>query len=119
MPLVRVEYSEELAPAFDRQGFARDLHATVPPLIDATTAAFKTRFHRIEESYLGAGERDIAAVLIQLAILSGRTPEQKAALSEAVLDLVRKHVAEVPGVRTHFSVEVRDMDRDSYRAHKV
>jgi 5-carboxymethyl-2-hydroxymuconate isomerase len=119
VPFVRAEYSAELTDAFDRQGFARAVHDSVPPLVGATAAAFKTRFRQIEELYSAEGEPDIAAVLIQVALLSGRTPEQKAALSDAVMELARKHVAEVPGVRTHFSVEVRDMDRDSYRAHKA
>lgn len=118
MPFLNVEYSPELAEAFDRQGFARAVHDTVPPIVDSSAAAFKTRFRRIEESYFGGGEPDIAAVFVVVSLLSGRTPETKAELSGAVLELARKHVADLPGIKIHIFCEVRDMDRDCYRAHK-
>ncbi|MFD9793956.1 5-carboxymethyl-2-hydroxymuconate Delta-isomerase [Streptomyces sp. NPDC059070] len=118
MPFVHVEYSERLAETFDRQGFAREVHAAAPAIVDAPSLAFKTRFRRIEESYFGTGEDDIDAVFIQLSILTGRTQQAREQLTETVLELARKHITPTPDRRLHFMVEVREMERESYRFHK-
>ncbi|MEU9194003.1 5-carboxymethyl-2-hydroxymuconate Delta-isomerase [Streptomyces hundungensis] len=118
MPFVTVEYSERLAATFDRRAFAREVHEVAPAPINASTEAFKTRFRRIEESYFGADEDDLDAVFIQVAILSGRTPEAVERLAGTVLEIARKHVSGVEGRRLHVMVEAREMERDFYRAHK-
>ncbi|MFF1479540.1 5-carboxymethyl-2-hydroxymuconate Delta-isomerase [Streptomyces sp. NPDC058301] len=118
MPFVDVEYSERLTGTFDRQAFAREVHAAAPAIVDAPAEAFKSRFRRIEESYFGEGEDDIDAVFIQLSILTGRTRQTRERLAEAVRDIARKHATAPEGRRLHVLVEVREMERESYRSHK-
>jgi 5-carboxymethyl-2-hydroxymuconate isomerase len=119
VPYVLVEYSDALADTFDRAAFAQDVHTTTPPLIDAAVSAYKTRFRRIEEPYHADGTAVINAVIVEVAIKAGRTAEQKAALAEAVLALLGKHVGPVPGAALDFAVEVRDLSPDAYRAQRV
>lgn len=120
MPFVHVEYSERLTGTFDRQAFAREVHAVAPGIVDAPAVAFKTRFRRIEESYFGEGaaEDDIDAVFIQLSILTGRTQEAREKLAETVRDIALGHATAPAGRRLHVMVEVREMERESYRFHK-
>ncbi|MEU9100638.1 isomerase [Streptomyces sp. NPDC048361] len=118
MPFVTVEYSERLAAAFDRPAFAREVHAVAAGLIDAPVDAFKSRFRRIEESFFAATDEGIDAVFVEVAIASGRTPQAIERLSEAVLEIARKHVTGVEGRRLHISVESREIERDFFRTHK-
>ncbi|MBD0747021.1 5-carboxymethyl-2-hydroxymuconate Delta-isomerase [Streptomyces sp. CBMA152] len=118
MPFVTVEYSDRLAETFDRRAFASEVHTTAPAIIDAPTTAFKSRFRRIEEAYFGEGDDDLDVVFIQLSILTGRTQQAREQLSETVLDIARKHVTAPQGRRLHLTVEVREMERASYRFDK-
>ncbi|MFD9484257.1 5-carboxymethyl-2-hydroxymuconate Delta-isomerase [Streptomyces sp. NPDC059991] len=118
MPFVHVEYSEGLAETFDRQAFAREVHAAAPGIVDAPAVAFKTRFRRIEESYFGEGDENIDALFIQLSILTGRTREAREKLAETVRDIALKQATAPEGRRLHVMVEVREMERESYRFHK-
>ncbi|WP_055603739.1 5-carboxymethyl-2-hydroxymuconate Delta-isomerase, partial [Streptomyces aureus] len=84
MPQITVDYSVPL----DRRGLARALHPLVVKTVDTKLDACKTRFREIEELIVGDGSTYDAVVHIEIALLSGRTDEIKAQLSEAVLDLL-------------------------------
>ncbi|WP_030691825.1 5-carboxymethyl-2-hydroxymuconate Delta-isomerase [Streptomyces globisporus] len=108
MPQITVDYSAPL----DRRGFALALHPLVVQTVDTTLDACKTRFREVEEVVVGGGESDDVIVHVEIALLSGRTDEVKARLSEAVLDLLPAYLKAGEGVR--LSVEVRDLEA-SYR----
>lgn len=65
------------------------------------------------KSFMTCGEED-AFVHVMIRLLSGRTPEQKKMLSELVLSALTKFDLK----NVSFSVEMCDMDRDTY-AKKV
>lgn len=117
MPHITVDYTGNLADAFDRRGFATALHPLVAELIDTKVEACTTRFRRSDEYVLADGAPERALVLVRAAILSGRTSEAKTRLSEAVLDLLPKHLAPAPGLVVQTAVDVVDLDRTSYRSH--
>lgn len=117
MPHTTVDYSESLTETFDRRGFALALHPLVATVISTQTAGCRTYFRRIEEAVIADGGPEQAVIRIEVAILSGRAPEVKAELSEAVLELARKHTAAAPGLIVQTSVEITDLDRTSYRNH--
>ena len=52
-------------------------------------------------------------VYLELKILAGRAPETRTELSEAVLDLLKRHVA---AGRTHLAVNVVELDGAVYRS---
>ncbi|TRV72402.1 5-carboxymethyl-2-hydroxymuconate Delta-isomerase [Streptomyces sp. 130] len=114
MPQITVDYSAELAGAFDRPAFALALHPVVAATVDTKTAACKTRFRRAEETVVGDAPAGDALVHVDISLLPGRTPQTKARLTEAVLELLRDHVGTVTGLTPHLSAEVRDLD-PSYR----
>ncbi|ALO07851.1 Isomerase [Streptomyces venezuelae] len=108
MPQITVDYSAPL----HRRGFARALHPLIVEIVDTELDACKTRFREIEELIVGDGSTYDVIVHVEIALLSGRTDAVKARLSEAVLDLLPKHLTGADGVR--LSVEVRDLE-SSYR----
>jgi 5-carboxymethyl-2-hydroxymuconate isomerase len=114
MPHINVEFSGSLAEAFDRPAFARDTHEALVTIAGGRPAGCKTRFVPLDETYIADGSDGYAMIHVRIGILSGRTAEVKRELNEAVLALVRKHTAPVPRVEVQMSVELRDLDRETY-----
>ncbi|MCG7528132.1 5-carboxymethyl-2-hydroxymuconate Delta-isomerase [Streptomyces sp. OfavH-34-F] len=114
MPQITVDYSAELDGAFDRPAFALALHPLVAETVDTKLAACKTRFRRTEETVVADAPAGDALVHVDISLLPGRTPETKARLTEAVVELLAGHLRAVTGPVLHLSAEVRDLDA-SYR----
>ncbi|MEU6380843.1 isomerase [Streptomyces sp. NPDC046909] len=117
MPQITVDYSQTIGPAFDRDGFARALHEATVEIAAAKPEACKTQFRPSAYTAFGyedPDEQGHAVVHVTLGLLAGRTDETKAKLTEAVLELLRKHIEDETGIVLHASAEVRDLD-PSYR----
>ncbi|NEC69791.1 5-carboxymethyl-2-hydroxymuconate Delta-isomerase [Streptomyces sp. SID9727] len=114
MPQITVDYSAELAEAFDRPAFALALHPVVAATVDTKIAACKTRFRRAEETVVADAPAGDALVHVDISLLPGRTPETKARLTEAVLALLTAHLGSINSTALHLSAEARDLD-PSYR----
>ena len=115
MPQITVDHSKHID--FDREGFARDLHTSLVEIAAAKPEACKTQFRASEVTAFGyedPDEQGHEVVHVTLGLLPGRTDETKARLTEAVLELLRKHVEEDGVSVLHASAEVRDLDA-SYR----
>lgn len=117
MPHTTVEYSGALADAFDRPGFAKDLHSAIVSIAGGRAGGCKTRFVRRDEMYIADGAPHYAMIHIEISVLSGRTPEVKRELNEAVLELARRHTVATPQLEVQMSVDLRDLDRDTYAGH--
>lgn len=101
--------------------FSQNLAQEVPPMDmleavrDATMASELFSHEDIKlrgmpyKSFLTAGTED-AFIHVTLRILSGRTKEQKQKLSQLVLDALMTFALK----DVSFTVEVCDMDRDTY-----
>ncbi|WP_067797513.1 5-carboxymethyl-2-hydroxymuconate Delta-isomerase [Actinomadura formosensis] len=109
MPQITVEYSEVLAEAFDRRGFALTLHSAAAELIGSPLPDFKTRFHAISEAVIGGGAAGEAMIHVDLAILPGRAPEIRARLGDLTLATLCDHIKPGTGVNTQVTVEVREI----------
>ncbi|AEW99419.1 5-carboxymethyl-2-hydroxymuconate Delta-isomerase [Streptantibioticus cattleyicolor] len=114
MPHITVDYSARLDAVFDRRAFVRELH----PLVVETAGSrgvCKTFFRAAAETYAGdLPSAETAFVHVEIGLLPGRGDALKARLSEAVLDLLDRHLPADPGERWAHSVEVRDL-APSYR----
>ena len=111
MPQISVDYSPRLG--FDRRAFAAELHPLVAALIGTAVETCKTRFRPVEDTFVGDGDPGRAMVYLELKILAGRAPETRTELSEAVLDLLKRHVS---AGRTHLAVNVVELDGAVYRS---
>ncbi|MFD3932031.1 5-carboxymethyl-2-hydroxymuconate Delta-isomerase [Streptomyces sp. NPDC058614] len=121
MPQITVEHSPGLD-GVDWNAFALALHRVVVEVAAARLEACKTRVLRTEDEVVGdvaaTGTGGPAIVHVTLALLPGRSDETKAELTEAVLELLHKHIEPTDGVSTvHVSAEVRDLD-PSYRKYE-
>ncbi|GAB7107939.1 5-carboxymethyl-2-hydroxymuconate Delta-isomerase [Streptomyces phaeofaciens JCM 4814] len=119
MPQITVDHSGAMSPSFDRGAFARALHTLVVEIAAAKPEACKTLFREADFTAFGyedPAEQRHAIVHVTLGLLAGRTDETKAKLTEAVLELLREHVAG-DGFVLHASAEVRDLD-PSYRKYE-
>ncbi|MER5277113.1 isomerase [Streptomyces sp. NPDC002809] len=114
MPQITVDYSAELDDTFDRSGFAGALHPLIAEKVTTKIAACKTRFRRIEETVVADAPGGDALVHVDISLLPGRTPEIRAGLTEAVLELLAGHIRPAAGLTLHLSAETRDLD-PSYR----
>ncbi|MES9523099.1 5-carboxymethyl-2-hydroxymuconate Delta-isomerase [Streptomyces capoamus] len=116
MPQITVDYSDIVEDAFDREGFARALHEATVEIAAAKPEACKTQFRPSAYTVFGyedPGARGHAVVHVTIGLLAGRGDETKAKLTEAVVELLRTHVADT-AFAVHASAEVRDLD-PSYR----
>ncbi|HEY5837195.1 5-carboxymethyl-2-hydroxymuconate Delta-isomerase [Streptomyces sp.] len=122
MPHTTVEFSSDLGSVFDTAGFAEDLHPTIASIADASVEGCKTRFLHpgfVDTDYLhiADGSPRHAMIHVEIALLSGRTTDVKRELGQAVLALVRTHTAPAPAFRIQMSVEIRELDRETYATH--
>ena len=117
MPHISVEYSANLAGAIDLPALGEDLHQTIVAVADGRAGGCKTRFVRHDAYYIADGTPHYAMLHAEIALLSGRTTATKRELSEAALLLLRKHTTPTPQFEVQFSVDIRDLDRDSYTRH--
>lgn len=74
----------------------------------------KSRARRLDHFRTGIQPDARAFAHITLAILSGRTPEAKQALSAGLLAVLEQSGLGLPGGEVQLSVEIRDIDRASY-----
>ncbi|MFS4092932.1 5-carboxymethyl-2-hydroxymuconate Delta-isomerase [Streptomyces sp. AF1A] len=117
MPQITVDYSHPGKDALDRHVFARALHEAAVGIAAAKPEACKTLFRYSDCGVFGYEDPDAgghAIVHVTIGLLAGRSDETKARLTEAVVELIRRHVAPGDGVTLHASAEVRELDR-SYR----
>ncbi|WP_420782917.1 5-carboxymethyl-2-hydroxymuconate Delta-isomerase [Streptomyces sp. LPB2020-019-1HS] len=113
MPHLTIDYSAQLADAFDRDALIKELH----PLVlseTGSTGVCKT-FFRPAETYIG-NDPDEAALFVhaEIGLMPGRSEALKARLSDGVMALIRRHLPADRAERAFVSVEVRDL-ADSYR----
>src|SRR3954454_17912253 len=106
MPQITVEHSPYLDHV-DWEEFALALHPVVVETAAAKLEACKTRVLRTEDEAVGGEIRNHAIVNVTLALLSGRSEETKAKLTEAGVALLRKQVPPAEGLTVRRSAEVR------------
>ncbi|WP_432135683.1 MULTISPECIES: 5-carboxymethyl-2-hydroxymuconate Delta-isomerase [unclassified Streptomyces] len=117
MPQITIERSGRLDHV-DWEQVALALHPVVVGTAAARIEACKTRVLRTEDEAVGEEADGHAIVNVTLALLAGRSDETKGRLTEAVLEVLRKHLEPADGVRLHLSAEVRDLD-PSYRKAEI
>lgn len=115
MPQITVERSPHLDHV-DWEEVALALHPLVVETAAAKLEACKTRVLRSEGEAVGGEKDDHAIVNVTIALLAGRSEETKAKLTEAVVELLGKHIGPADGLTVHLSAEVRDLDASYAKA---
>ncbi|MDY6922346.1 MAG: 5-carboxymethyl-2-hydroxymuconate isomerase [Pseudomonadota bacterium] len=116
MPQIRVEFSQgSISP-----GAARDLafalHHALAPVLETDLPSFKTRLVCLEDFAIGGGPSSEGMIHVELGVLAGRSDEVKGRAAGLALATAQACLArEETGSSLQLTVEVRDMDRSSYR----
>ncbi len=79
----------------------------------------KSRAIALDAVQIGTAGGVRGFVHVQLRLLAGRTPEAKKSLTERIAVVLRARTPRPAGMLVQLSVEVVDMDRDSYVKEKL
>jgi len=116
MPHCLLEASDNLLDQPDWTGLLRELNGTLVATGLFSAADIKSRFIRHGLFAIGDGAADQAFVTLNVQILSGRTDEVKAQLSESLLGvLARAFPRTFTQMKCSLTVQITDIHRPSYR----
>jgi 5-carboxymethyl-2-hydroxymuconate isomerase len=118
MPHIVLEHSPNIVDTVDFPQLFRQMHSALADIGYFKIEDFKSRVLPCADyNYLvGDGEQELPFVHAELRILSGRSTEVQNAAGEAVLTLLREAFANTLHEKSGIiSVEVREMNRDTYR----
>lgn len=113
MPHLVVEYSENLA-QFESAACLAIVNAALVASGHFEEADIKSRACCVEAFQVGSESAGRAFIAARLSILSGRNLETKQDLSQLVLQALQQQLPAGMGLNTQVSVEVIDIDRNSY-----
>ena len=112
MPQITLEYTRHLAEA-DWTPIALEIHKAAVEIAGAALSACKTRLIALDHVVIADDAPETAMLACRIGLMLGRTPEQKSALSERVLEILTAALAGV--TRTvEVSAEVFELN-ETYR----
>lgn len=114
MPHLHLEYSDNLKQLDVETTLLRLNHALVGSGQFAQELDIKARAQAFSHFRVGVAPVDRAFACVRLALLSGRSAEVKQQLSSSLLEVLKEAVRDASGLQVQLSVEVIDMDRESY-----
>lgn len=114
MPHLTVEYTKNL-PDFPAAHVLAELNLALSSsaaIVDE--AGLKSRCIPLEHFAIGTAREHRAFVHAELRLLSGRDMETKKDLAERIARVLRHATPRPEGMQVQMSIEVVDMDRESY-----
>lgn len=111
MPHAIIEYSDNLTPDVASGHVVDHVHTAMIESGLFQIEAIKTRAFATHDFRVGAKGAQGSFVYISVALLAGRTLEQRKALSDSILAAVKPSLSHADQV----TVEIREMDRDTYQ----
>jgi len=110
VPNLVMEYADPVAERVNVPGLLEDLHQALLSCGLFEADSVKSRCYPCHTWLVGA-EGDLNTFIhIELSMLSGRSPEQKRELSRSLITVLEQHASTINSL----TVDVRDMDRDSF-----
>ena len=114
MPHLHLEYTANLTQLDTDKALLRLNHALVASGQFGAEFDIKSRSFKVESFRVGTGMNARGFVAVRLALLSGRSAQVKKQLSESLLAVVQELGPWPEEVQVQLSVELLDIDRDSY-----
>lgn len=112
MPQITLEYTRHLADA-DWSPVALKIHQAAVEIAGAALSACKTRLIALDHVVIADDAPETAMLACRIGLMLGRTPEQKSALSERVLEILTAALAGATG-KVEVSAEVFELN-ETYR----
>ena len=113
MPHLTLEYSANLN-TFDAKATLLAVNTALAATGHFVEADIKSRSHRCDTFAVGTASAPRAFVHADLAILSGRPLETRRELSASVLAVLQAQCSAPAGVQLQLSVQVLEIERESY-----
>ena len=114
MPHLHLEYTANLTGLAVEKTLLRLNNVLMVSGQFASEFDIKSRAVAVERFRVGTGLGERGFVAVRLALLSGRSPQIKKQLSESLLAVLQDLGPWPEGVQVQLSVELLDIDRDSY-----
>lgn len=114
MPHLHMEYTANLPDLNPDVALIRLNNTLVASGQFAAEYDIKSRAVKVETFKVGTALAERAFVHVKLALLSGRSPQTKKQLSESLLAVVQELCEWPAGVEVQVTVEILDIDRESY-----
>lgn len=114
MPHLTLEYTRNLAPEFDAGEVLMSLNRALIASGQFQEADIKSRAAVLDAFLVGSARGGRAFVHAKLSLLSGRSAAVKRELSDALLAALSRACSSRAGLEVQLSVEIADLDRDSY-----
>ena len=120
MPHMIVEYSDNIQ-KLDTQNLMMDLNqALFDTALIGHPDEIKTRIRANSEFLIGFGDTQQAYIHVSLAILTGRTAEQKAKMADALIGALQAFKDyQAQDLNVQLCVELNEMPREDYRKISV
>ncbi len=109
MPHIVIEYSANLPHKNELIGVAPLIHYALMETIAASESACKTRLIKHDDFHISNGDPINSFVHVSVAILSGRSQEQKDAAGAKIMEILRNAVGLDQGLDVKASVEIREL----------
>jgi 5-carboxymethyl-2-hydroxymuconate isomerase len=110
VPNLVMEYADPVAERVNVPGLLEDLHQILLTCGLFEPDSVKCRSYPCHTWLVGT-EGDLNTFIhIELSMLSGRTTEQKRELARSLISMLEQHASTINSL----TVDVRDMDRDSF-----
>jgi len=113
MPHAIIEYSANLAQAYDQAGGSRWVHHTLSETGVFAPENLKTRAYQVDDFQVGLEGKAGSFCHIAIYIMAGRTVEQKQQISKPMLAALQEALPEA----SQLSVDVRELEKDVYQKH--
>ena len=114
MPHIILEYSANLRQIVDFNKLFLDLHFLLHEHGDIAIKNCKSRALKLDDYLLADGKEEHGFVHLTIRIFAGRSSDLKKKISEQIRDLLLRYFNQ-PG--TEITVEIVDIDRESYVKH--
>lgn len=116
MPVIHLEYSDNLSTHIDAQSFLKNAHADISSLINTDIHNCKSRITAHKNYVVGNGAQGNAFVLLTVEILPGRTQEAKENLGKHLLKKLQDAFKSVPeALNLQFSCHIAELDKNYFR----
>jgi 5-carboxymethyl-2-hydroxymuconate isomerase len=119
MPHLHLEYTRNLPLAEPETLLLRLNHALMATGQFANEVDIKSRATELQTFRVGTAPGERGFLYVKLALLSGRSPEIKKQLSDALIDVLKQAATWPKGVNVQFGVEIVDMQRESYGKERL
>lgn len=115
MPQITLEYTNNISPDIDFKAFLAQAHKDIAELIETKPENCKSRILCRDNYVIGNGDEKNAMLYLTVEILAGRDNQQKAKLSQHLLEVLHDLLQqERKKLDLQTIVYIKDLDTENY-----